>query len=301
MKKNLLFLICCFWSICASAQLTIGNSAGQTITQKSIDGCAVVVKQSYQVKNKKNGKVYGRNGRKEFGQNYTIGVKTEAGLILTEAALKPWLEDNAFKKVEQTHEPFVSQTEVRDINENEQTKFGSCPLSIGKQQPQGLWVAKTESVVPNAMEIDVEGGEKDGWLIWFTAKKELNANPEATITLQAINKKIVLEDGISEIDIEATANSDVVLGAIYVCPAYLGGGHVAYRLVGVAVKDGKQWKLHTPFVGYSFDGKAVKQEQTQETPQEEEAVTEEEQEEEIDLTPVAKEKNKDKKKKKSKK
>lgn len=270
------------------------STACDDVVKKAIDGSVVIIRQSYQVKNKKNGKVFGRNGHKEFGQNYSLGVKTEAGLVFTDEALKPWLNDNAFKKVEDSYEPFVSLTEVRDIVNAKQTKFAQCPLQMGHQQPNGMWIANAGDVVQNAMEINTEDGGKDGWLIWFVCDNNLEKAPEITIDIQAINKKMEVKG--EDLDIDSPEEVSEVLGGIYVCPTYNGGGHVAYCLVGLAIKEGPQWKLRTPFVGFSFEKSVtIQEEQSHESsPQAEKEKIEEQ--EEVELTPVAQDKKKNKKK-----
>lgn len=306
MKKNLLFFIFSLFvsltvkgQLLGSIDLDPGKFSKPTIcdneVRKAIDGSVVIIKQSYQVKNKKNGKIFGRNGRKDFGQNYSIGVNTEAGLVFTDEALKPWLDDSAFKKVEDSYEPFISLTEVREIVNDKQTKFTQCPLKMGHQQPNGMWIANADNVAQNAMELDTEEGSKDGWLIWFVAKNNAEKVPDVTITVLPVSKKIDVNGG--DITVDAPEEADNVLGAVYVCPSYQGGGHVAYRLVGITVKEEQQLKLRTPFVGFTCEkSSTVQEEQHQDTISQAEEKIQEEQEE-IELTPVAQ----DKKKKKNKK
>lgn len=285
------------------AQFELGTftTSGQKMTENAIKGSAVIVKQSFQVKNKKTGKVYGRSGRKEFGHSYFIGVKTEAGLVLTDESLKPWQNDEAFKKVEQEYEPLISMTELRDADSDNQTKYQQTPLHIGRPQPEGAWVASASDIHINSMELDLESGQKDGWLIWYFAKKDFDKNDTASIIIESINKKIDICEG-SEIGLESPLNKNKIIGGIYVCPTYLGGGHVTYKLVGIAVRDDDKWKLLTPFVGFSYDKPSVSEvEQPKEDANSEktseEAVQEDQQD--IELTPI--DEGKKKKGKKSKK
>lgn len=306
MKKTLLFLFCLL-SVSVNAQLLGSidldpkafptNETSATIVNKALNGSMVVVKQSYQVKSKKNGKVYGRDGRKEFGEGYTIGVKTDAGLVLTDEALKPWADDNAYKKIENNYEPFISLTEVREIRNNEKTKFVLCPLQLGQQQPKGLWIANTAGIAPNAMEIDTEEGKKDGWLIWFMTKENIGKDPTVEVVSRVINKDIDVNG--ADIDVEAPSDGKAVLGGVYVCPHYLGGGHVSYQLVGVVVKEGKQWKLRTPFVGYAYKKATSVDTTMQEGNSEDDEIKEQQPEEEnVELTPIAQDKQEKKKNKK---
>ena len=172
------------------SQLVIGKSAGQVITECAVSGSVVIVKQSYQVKNKKNGKVYGRNGRSDFGHFYSIGVKTDAGLVLTDGALKPWLFDIAYNKVENNYEPVISLTEIREVEDNGNVKFTQKPLKLDRNQPEGLWIANNDEIAPNSMELDLTDGTKDGWLIWYMSQSDLDNNAEGVVSLKTISKKI---------------------------------------------------------------------------------------------------------------
>ena len=140
MKRVLLFFVLSFFSMCVFAQLSIRKPSGQVMVEKSIDGTIVLVKQSYQVKNIKTGKIYGRSGRKDFGHSFSIAIKSEHGFLLTEKGLKPWLYDESFKKVENDYEPVISMTEIREIST--ESKFIQCPMKIQSQQPaEGIWIA----------------------------------------------------------------------------------------------------------------------------------------------------------------
>lgn len=299
MKRVLLFFVLSFFSMCVFAQLSIRKPSGQVMVEKSIDGSIVLVKQSYQVKSKKTGKIYGRSGRKDFGHSFSIAIKSEHGFLLTEKGLKPWLYDESFKKVENDYEPVISMTEIREIST--ESKFIQCPMKIQSQQPaEGIWIANiADSLNTDKLEIDNENGVKDGWLIWFYSPKDSKADELGAVSLQSVNKKIDVKDDKS-IDIDEPANSNHVLGGVYVCPYFIGGGHIVYKFVGMVVKIENKWKLQIPFVGMSHENSSV---EPDEKPQEEPNVEEPAQEkddQDIDLTPV--EQPKDKKKgKKSKK
>lgn len=268
-----------------------------TLIRKAIHGSVVIIRQSYQVKNKKNGKVFGRNGRKDFGHNYSIGVKTENGLTLTTGALYPWQYDSAFKKIENDYEPIISLTEVRDVEIDGRNQFSQYPLRINLQRQEvGLWMANAEDMPTNAMEIDIEEGEKDGWIIWYTAKQKVDDKETTDIDIQITNKKINIQSGeVTEVD--APTGNNLVLGGIYVTPQFNGGGHIVLRLTGLVVRDENKWELRTPFVGMLFeqrDSENRQEEQVaipQETPKEEN----------VDLTPVGSDTKEKKSKKKTKK
>ena len=295
------FLLLLFISTKLFAQLEIGSltTSGQKITENAVKGSVSVIKQSYQVKNKKTGKIYGRSGRKDFGHSFSIAIKSEHGFLLTEKGLKPWLYDESFKKVENDYEPVILMTEIREIST--ESKFIQCPMKIQSQQPaEGIWIANiADSLNTDKLEIDNENGVKDGWLIWFYSPKDSKADELGAVSLQSVNKKIDVKDDKS-IDIDEPANSNHVLGGVYVCPYFIGGGHIVYKFVGMVVKIENKWKLQIPFVGMSHENSSVEpDEKPQEEPNVEESAQEKD-DQDIDLTPV--EQPKDKKKgKKSKK
>jgi hypothetical protein len=209
------------------------------------------------------------------------------------------LYDESFKKVENDYEPVISMTEIREINT--ESKFIQCPMKIQSQQPaEGIWIANiADSLNTDKLEIDNENGVKDGWLIWFYSPKDSKADELGAVSLQSVNKKIDVKDDKS-IDIDEPANSNHVLGGVYVCPYFIGGGHIVYKFVGMVVKIENKWKLQIPFVGMSRENSSVEpDEKPQEEPNVEESAQEKD-DQDIDLTPV--EQPKDKKKgKKSKK
>lgn len=287
--------------VSAIGQISIGKSMGQIITENAIEGSVVIIKQSYQVKDKKSGKIYGRFGRNDFGQVFSIGVKSNVGLVVSEPALKPWLYDDAYMKVEENYEPIISLTEIRNIEKDLEVKFKQNPLQIKQQQPDGLWIASADY---DGMALDDEEGSKDGWLIWYSAQNELSLNPESEVSIQTINKQIEVKSSGNDIEIDAPVNSEKIIGGIYVRPVFRGGGHVDYILVGMAVTDGTKWKLRTPFVGYVYDkDKADSEEkEQQEQAANADANADIKSEEDIKLTPIGSpDKNGKKRSKKSKK
>ena len=297
--RKVLFILLIF-SIQSYAQIEIGSltTSGQKITEGAIEESAFVIKQFYQVKNKKNGKIFGRNGRKDFGHSYSVGVKTEAGLVMTDMAIKPWLYDDAFQKVKKDYEPFVSLTETRDVRNSSEKPFGQCPLKIGGQQLDGVWIANTATVGPNEMGIDVDDGVKDGWFVWLIAKKDLETDESATIVLHTSNKKIEIKAESEDLDIDIPSGSDLVLGGFYVCPSFIGGGRVAYKLDGIAIKDENKWKLRTPFVGFQFNRSSESQEDAKKSQPNEQKHDIQDDEEDLGLTPIDEKAKKQKKSKK---
>jgi len=271
------------------------QSTPDSLLIKAIDGSVVVVRQAYQVKHKKSGKSYGRNGRADFGHIYSLGIKSDAGLVLTDGALKPWIYDSAFTKVEKDYEPVISLTEVREIEQTNNSKFVQCPLQLGRQQPEGVWIANAKDVISGSMELDTQEGKKSGWIVWISSKKDLDDDPEAGFKIATVSKTVESAIPDDVIDVETTANDENLIGGLFVTPCYLGGGHVTFRLTGMIIKVDDSWKLRTPFIGYSVERVSQEPERKPESIQPQQK---QEENEEVELTPVG---GDDKKKKKSKK
>lgn len=299
MKKVILISICIAIASNIGAQQYLnkylrGEVGTDTLIKQAVESSAVIVKQSYQVKNKKTGSVYGRSGRTDFGHTYSVGVKTEAGLILTNHALKPWLFDSAFKKVEQRYEPIISLTEIRNVRNDKTTKFSQYPLQIGRNQLDGIWIANANKAKSNDMEIDIDEGNKDGWIIWFFVNKDLDVEPSSEIVTKVVHQKYEVIRGEDDLEMDSPTVNGTLLGGIYVSTVFPGGGHVTFQLTGIAVEEAKQWKIRTPFAGFSFLKTTSTDDLGVESEKEE---NKQEDDQEVELTPI----EKNKKSKKSKK
>ena len=168
-------------------------------------------------------------------------------------AIEPWKYDEAFKKLEKEYEPVISLTEIREMEVGDSVKYQQCPLRLGRKQPNGLWIADTGTVQPHDMEIDTEDGEKNGWMVWFVANKNLDKDSLSSVAIQTINKKVKVSCDSIDIAVDSPSVGDQLLGGIYVCPYFTGGGHVSYRLVGMMVMLDDKWVLRTPFVGMAVN------------------------------------------------
>ena len=286
MKKVICVIVVLLYVITLNAQIYV-KSTGQAMVEKAVEESFVVVKQSYQLKDKKTGKIFGKNGRSDFGHSYSLGVKTCMGLVITDDALKPWNTDKDFKKVGDSYEPIISLTEARPLVGKEKLSYVQCPLHIGSTQPDGLWIADTGKNEPNSMEIDNSSGKKEGWIVWLTAKQSLEDNPDVSFTLQTLSKEIEVNEN-KDLEIDSFNSNDYILGGVYVCPVYSGGGHVSFQLVGMTIKDGDKWKLRTSFVGMAIDAPSTSTNQGVDGS--------DNNEEDLNLTPIEQEKKKSKNK-----
>lgn len=280
--KRIVIILLSMMALLQSGAQKIVKSTGQKITESAILGSCVVVKQSYQIKNKKTGIVYGRNGRDEFGKSYSIGVKTDAGLVLIEKAIKPWLYDVDFKKVKDDYDPLIFLTEVGEIVSDAKVSYSACPISIGHQQPNGAWVANVSVNSPNILGIDTELGQKDGWLVWYTADN-INSNDSTALSVQSVNRKIEANEEGVDIDVEAPIGAGTPVGGIYVCPFYEGNGRVVYKLTGIIIQNDNKWVLRTPFVGYFYEKSSSENTESPQVKSKDGAVQDTDS---LDLTPI---------------
>lgn len=291
MKRIAILLTTAMIAVSSKSQIFV-KSTGQTIAENAVKGCAVIVKQAYQLKDDKTGKAYGRHGKNEFGCNYTIGVKTNKGLIITDNAIRPWNDDSNYKKINGNYTPVISRTEVRDFSVSEKSEFKQQPLKLAANQPHGLYIARTDDSTPSGMEIDYTSGKKKGWLIWYESEKNINEDPNSSISINSINNEMEFKEGQTEYEIDTPTNEKDVIGGIYVCPQFRGNGQINFCLVGIiALSDGK-WKLTAPF--------ASEEESFKEKPEISEVKEDTSQDDDPGLTPVDTPTKKDKKNKKNK-
>ena len=129
-------------------------------------------------------------------------------------------------------------------------------------------------------------------------EKDLETDESATIVLHTSNKKIEIKAESEDLDIDIPSGSDLVLGGFYVCPSFIGGGRVAYKLVGIAIKDENKWKLRTPFVGFQFNRSSESQEDAKKSQPNEQKHDIQDDEEDLGLTPIDEKAKKQKRSKK---
>ena len=270
--------------------LTLPKSQNDSsVIIKSVGDGLFVVKQSYQICDRETGDLFGFRGNKEFGTTYSVGVKVADGFLLTDSALRPWVGDANFAKYAEKYDPIFYQSRFRTLKPD--AKYDSLAYDLTKQDQlvdTAVYRFASEAFEKKGFILDTAAGKKEGWIVLVTAGKDADLET-AELKYDICRYDIEIKDGSSSFTLKNPNPDQVVLGGIYVVPAYTAIGVMEFRLCGVVAQSGKDWKIYCPFAGVEA-GDEVK-----------ESADENSDDEASELTPVdksGKKKSKDKKKKK---
>lgn len=269
--------------------LGTGKLAGQEMTCKALENTLYLVNVNYRLKDKENGKFYGRDGKADFGHGYGLGVKTEEGILMLSSQLMPWNRDKDYLEVANKYEAVPSSIEFCGVSDKEYLPANK-PVSIDgtyqiidPQSKGGL------SIVPDS-------GEVNGWCVWLTVPTGSKEVAPEQIECRANTRPIEVSDSTLSVDAGNIPSGCDVIGGVYVYPEYIDGGIIKFNLLGLLDQTFDKWNVILPF--QNFKSEDVKQQ-----PQVEE------EKKEVNITPIEpeeeavkdQEKDKGKKKKKEKK
>lgn len=253
MKKACVLIFALCESIIASAQFTIGKTTGQEMTERAVAKTFFLSKQTFQISDKKSGDLYGLNGKKEFGTQYSVGVKVANGYLLTDKAVRPWQYNNRFAKYKEKYIPVSYTSTYTEFGEKANYSDVSIANPVALSDSL-LYMLKDNAFGGKGLKIDTSKGEKDGWLVWVTAERNLNFEQAADAGFYVVKKAITIDKAKPLIDIDVPKyQTDSIIGAIYVVPEYAEIGTIVFKLCGIAVDNGGKWQLVCPFVGMTFD------------------------------------------------
>ncbi len=243
MKRFIFLFVTVFAYYSVFAQNFI-KSLAQEITNQAISGSVVLVRQSYYLVDKTTGEAYGRNNRDEFGSNVSLGVLTTAGVLLTDEAANPWnYEKNFdFKQYEKDYAPEIIKTEIKNIDDD-RSSFSVQSSAMKPDEMNGVLLGKIETGNSSKLEIDVEPGKKDGWIVWFLNDGSSDDIESQHISMESYTASLDITKKKDVYEINQPIDSARVVGGIYLNLQFLGGGHVVYKLAGYMIRQDGKWAV----------------------------------------------------------
>lgn len=282
MKRVLLTLFSAFVVIGLKAQFYYSHN--QQIIKDAVINSLVIVEQSYQLEDTITHQLYGRNNQSEFGKLRGLAVKTKDGYLVNKQLLSPWaFDENCIRYLDQ-YKGVISKTSIyevsdtivhhRDIVFREAISSNQNLAHIGDTIFHNIGFSPSQSI-----------GKTEGWLVWLTAKKDiqdLKSGDEVIYQIYKTNLELSIDSLCYNIAAPITENK--IIGGIYIVPQPAQIGLIEFYLSGLALDINGTWKV----VLNRFE--------------EANPITSSEESEVIDLTPVntPDSKKKDKKDKKNK-
>lgn len=223
----------------------------QPLLESSVRNGFFVSRQSFQIRDKETGELFGLNGKEEFGVQYSIGIKIPDGILLMDEAVRPWKYNAKFKKYSEKYEPVLYQSDYSELTKS--LEYGTLDFHPDTQKmlvDSLLYMYGAESFGGKGFLLDTQTGEKEGWVVWVASKSSTDLETSADVDYIIYQKKITVKSQGQSFDIEKPYAGREVLGGVYVIPEYTGIGIVELRLCGVIVpRSENSWVICCPFAG----------------------------------------------------
>lgn len=251
MKKGFLLILTFLACNICNAQIFI-KSTEQQFIEDAVKNGLFLAKQSYQICDRETGDLFGFRGNKEFGTEYSVGVKVDGGFLLTDKAVRPWVSDEKFAKYADKYDPIFYQSRYKELKPKAEYDSLDCDLTKQKQLADtAVYRFESTTFGKKGFVLDTASGEKQGWIVLVTIDKD--ADPEnADVNYTIYRNDITVDADNSSVKIDNPNADRKILGGIYLVPAYTGIGVLEFRLCGVVAQSGKGWTIYCPF----SDGKS---------------------------------------------
>lgn len=249
MKKLVFLLMILPVQLFAQFEIGMFSTPSQLMVENAVKSSFFLSKQSYQLRDKKSGELFGVNGKKEFSAQYAIGVKVRGGIILGDRMLQPWLYDSKFGKYKEGYEPVPYQATYTALEDEVSYK----ELEYDSEAQKGIidkliYRYPSDVFAGEGLAADSTAGIKNGWIIWVTAK-ETDWEKTAAVNYVTYQKDLNVSKEDTSFGIEKPKGNLKLLGGLYVVPFYTGIGTIEFKLCGIIVQDTETtWKVCCPFV-----------------------------------------------------
>lgn len=242
MKKITFLLILLFISIRMNCQTAGGfslASPNQQLIELAIDGAFLNVEQSYRLVDLKSSRLYGRNGKEEFGKTASVGIKVQKGYIVTDKVVRPWEYDANYRQYEGRYGTKLYKTVIG--NGRKTVELDSIDITPCKNQSSLFYIKDTANFNADGLSVNDQNvkGKISGWLVWFVKGN----NKKDTVENIIYKNTLEIKENVDEYLLEKPNTSKNILGGIFLLPTRPRIGVVDFKLVGVLVEKMNSWVM----------------------------------------------------------
>lgn len=243
MKRLLLIFMLLAITVNSIAQSGI-FSPNQQLIEAAIKNGIIIICQSYQLEDTTTHQRYGRYGNKEFGKSYSIGVKVNGGIVVTNKTMKPWEYDNNYSRYRDSHKPILYQTTVKELSDSSFTQINIGIDSIGS--PHGI------SIISDTVSYNGQGfqhrkydGKTDGWIVLVTSPVDIqDCDSSRTVDHIIYRKNIEYHPDSLSYTIDVPQSTKKIWGGIFVVPQQTQIGELTFNLGGIIVETSpSSWQM----------------------------------------------------------
>ncbi len=228
-------------------------SGNQQLVVDAVKEAMFISRQSYTVVANSDAGVQANEDVQELGVQYTLGVKLLGGVCLNDAAVRPWLYDDSNAEYGDTHRPVCNSGayfEVADtVKRGELLYDTTAYIDVIKNTLYWFPVSNFES---HGLRPDTTLGDKEGWLVWLSVKKDTQKESFGAPQFVAYKKNFTISSVNNSFIIDAPTAAKDLLGAIYVVPTVTKVGTIEFRLCGIVYPQKDGWRLYSPFFRFGI-------------------------------------------------
>lgn len=244
MKKILFLLFATFVASNIYSQINFGKLGTDVLVDNSIKGGISIIQSEYQLRNKKDGGLYGRGGKDIYGSVYYVGINMPTGVLVMTDIRTPWLTDSDFDKYRnnESYEPVLKVVKAFSKCESDSVLCKELPIDIevAYNNDSTLFLIKNFNL-KHYFDVQIESNIKDSWIVWFTVEKEQKFIGFENLDFNTIYQK--QDEDINGKEIKTPLGSNLLLGGIVLTPKITGVGKIDLQLVGLLNKESNNWKI----------------------------------------------------------
>lgn len=220
----------------------------RSLVTMAVEPGVFILAQSYQLEDSV-GKFFGHGGNKEFGSDNSLAIKVKNGYLFPDKARVPWEYDPRFSKAKKRYRPVFFPSQYSEMGK--QLRFDSIyynPDAISTLYPDQLYGLKTNFFFNEGFATGHNSGETEGYMVWFTVPENCDFNTAANINMIVMRQTLNLsDDRAKEYNVELPDTDGDIFGGIFIYPEISAVGALSFTLEGVAVGDGRDWRVICPF------------------------------------------------------
>lgn len=238
MKKIVLLILLGVLSCSMSAQslkdfLVTDN---QEMLKNALRNSFYLMRQEFQLEDNATGERYNIDSLDYFGAYEGYCIRVGHGFICDSKLLEPWVDDKNVSAYPQ-FSPVLSYTDVYNASDTLWYRVKLRTFAEVRKIGRDAVFVQDSLFSVDAISIDREYGEKDGWAVWLYKKGN-------GIDISLIRQKISVGVGEVHAILDAPVKKENLLGGVYLSVCYPSPGKIDLMLAAmIACKDGKYYAV----------------------------------------------------------
>ncbi|MBP3254024.1 MAG: hypothetical protein J6M30_05920 [Bacteroidales bacterium] len=249
MKKIIVLMVSAFVAFNAQSQFDLSkitaSSGSQDMVKQAIHDGFYIVRTDFALHDA-NGEEFVYPDKNYWGRSYSLAIKTELGLVLTDHIKQPWLYNKESVFDAGRYTPFVQSIQYIALGDSIYKELHMDNLAT----IENLYTIKYGS--DDKFVINHNKENQKGWIVWFLSNEDLSNLPDTSVVPTQISTYIKELDFSKDTVFTLSKNDKdlikdkTVLGGCYFEPVVTGVGQLSFKLSGVLyMNSNEQWQMQS--------------------------------------------------------